>query len=132
MNQPILLDESQVDMAARLLARAFMDDPGTAIVEPDPTRRFDVNRALFAATYGLVAPITQGQCNTFDPAKRAFGLVTSTLDEDNVAWRLALDWTPSEEVLVFGSISRGAAWSNSSSHCLVRPWPDCMALLAGL
>lgn len=67
-----------------------------------------VNRALFAATYGLVAPITQGQCNTFDPAKRAFGLVTSTLDEDNVAWRLALDWTPSEEVLVFGSISRGA------------------------
>lgn len=67
-----------------------------------------VNRALFFAAYGLVAPISQGQCNTFDPVKRSFGLVTSTLDEDNVAWRLALDWTPNDQVLVFGSISRGA------------------------
>lgn len=67
-----------------------------------------VNRALFFGAYGLVAPITQGQCNTFDPVKRSFGLVTSKLDEDNVAWRLALDWTPADNVLVFGSISRGA------------------------
>jgi outer membrane receptor protein involved in Fe transport len=67
-----------------------------------------VNRALFFGAYGMVAPITQGQCNTFDPATRSFGLVTSTLDEDNVAWRLALDWTPAEGVLLFGSISRGA------------------------
>jgi iron complex outermembrane recepter protein len=67
-----------------------------------------VNRALFFPTYGLVAPISQGQCNTFDPATRTFGPVISKLDEDNVAWRLALDWTPSDGVLVFGSISRGA------------------------
>ena len=67
-----------------------------------------VNRALFFPAYGMVAPIGPNDCNTFDPAKRAFGLVTSTLDEDNVAWRVALDWTPAEGVLVFGSISRGA------------------------
>jgi outer membrane receptor protein involved in Fe transport len=67
-----------------------------------------VNRALFFAAYGPVAPISQGQCNTFDPAKKAFGLVTSTLDEDNLAWRVALDWKASEDVLLFGSISRGA------------------------
>jgi outer membrane receptor protein involved in Fe transport len=67
-----------------------------------------VNRALFFAAYGPVAPISQGQCNTFDPAKKAFGLVASTLDEDNVAWRVALDWKASEDVLLFGSISRGA------------------------
>ena len=67
-----------------------------------------VNRALFFAAYGLTAPISQGQCNTFDPVKKAFGLVTSTLDEDNLAWRVALDWKASEDVLLYGSISRGA------------------------
>jgi iron complex outermembrane receptor protein len=67
-----------------------------------------VNRALFFSAYGLVAPITQGQCNTFDPVKKSFGLVTSTLDEDNLAWRVALDWKATEDVLLFGSISRGA------------------------
>jgi iron complex outermembrane recepter protein len=67
-----------------------------------------VNRALFYAQYGLVAPITQGACNTFDPATRSFGFVKSRLDEHNVAWRAALDWQAAENVLVFGSISRGA------------------------
>ncbi len=66
------------------------------------------NRYLFFAANGLVAPITKGQCNTFNPVTHSFGLVTSTLDEDNVAWRLGLDWTPAENVLVYGSISRGA------------------------
>ena len=67
-----------------------------------------VNRALFFAAYGPVAPIVQGGCNTFDPATRSFGLVRSRLDEDNVAWRAALDWQASDDVLVFGSVSRGA------------------------
>jgi outer membrane receptor protein involved in Fe transport len=67
-----------------------------------------VNRALFFAAYGLTAPISQGQCNTFDPIKKSFGPVTSTLDEDNLAWRVALDWKASEDVLLYGSISRGA------------------------
>jgi iron complex outermembrane receptor protein len=67
-----------------------------------------VNRALFAGAYGLVAPIVQGGCNTFDPATKAFGFVKSKLDENNVAWRAALDWQASEDVLVFGSVSRGA------------------------
>lgn len=68
-----------------------------------------VNRALFAQVYGVIpAPIAAGQCNTFDPATRAFGLVSSKLDENNIAWRLALDWTPMENLLLFGSVSRGA------------------------
>jgi iron complex outermembrane recepter protein len=67
-----------------------------------------VNRALFFAAYGPVAPIAQGGCNTFDPATRSFGFVRSRLDEDNIAWRAALDWQATEDVLVFGSISRGA------------------------
>ncbi|MDI1365020.1 MAG: TonB-dependent receptor [bacterium] len=67
-----------------------------------------VNRALFFAAYGLTAPIVRGGCNTFDPVKKSFGFVSSKLDEDNVAWRVALDWKASDDVLLFGSISRGA------------------------
>ncbi|WP_430420353.1 TonB-dependent receptor [Phenylobacterium sp.] len=67
-----------------------------------------VNRTLFFAAYGLVSPIQRGGCVTFNPATRSFGLVSSRLDENNVAWRLALDWKPAQDVLVFGSISRGA------------------------
>ncbi len=47
MTDPALLGESSSAEAGRLLARAFMDDPGTAIVEPDPERRFEVNSGLF-------------------------------------------------------------------------------------
>ncbi|MFN3856515.1 MAG: TonB-dependent receptor [Caulobacter sp.] len=66
------------------------------------------NRALFFGVYGLVAPITTGQCNTFNPNTASFGLVTSELDETNVAWRVALNWTPIEDVMLYASVSRGA------------------------
>jgi iron complex outermembrane recepter protein len=68
-----------------------------------------VNRALFFQTYGaLVAPIGPNQCNTFNPQTLAFGLVTSTLDENNIAWRVAVDWNPADNILVFASVARGA------------------------
>ncbi|WP_305885142.1 TonB-dependent receptor [Phenylobacterium sp. LH3H17] len=66
------------------------------------------NRFLFSAVHGLVAPISQGQCNTFNPTTHSFGLVTSVLDEDNLAWRVGLDWKPTPEVLTYVSVSRGA------------------------
>jgi len=67
-----------------------------------------VNRALFLQTYGVLAPpIAQGQCNTFDPATGTFGEVQSLLDENNVAWRLALNWSPDTDTLVYASVSRG-------------------------
>ncbi|WP_304167282.1 TonB-dependent receptor [Phenylobacterium aquaticum] len=66
------------------------------------------NRALFFGANGLVAPITQGQCNTFNPTTHSFGIVTSKLDEDNVAWRVSLDWKPTDNVLLYGAVSRGA------------------------
>jgi iron complex outermembrane recepter protein len=68
-----------------------------------------VNRALYLQTYGVfAAPISQGQCNTFDPATGTFGEVRSTLDEDNVAWRVSLDWNVADQTLMFLSASRGA------------------------
>ncbi|WP_298673336.1 TonB-dependent receptor [uncultured Sphingomonas sp.] len=66
------------------------------------------NRALFLQLYGtLAAPISANQCNTYNPATNSFGLVTSLIDEDNFAWRAALDLTPSATTLFYASISRG-------------------------
>lgn len=67
-----------------------------------------VNRYLFNTVYGVLAnPISQGQCNTFNPDLGQFGPVQSVLKEDNVAWRVSLDWKPNADTLVYGSISRG-------------------------
>ena len=68
-----------------------------------------VNRALYLQTYGVfAAPISQGQCNTFDPTTGTFGEVRSTLDEDNLAWRVSLDWNVADQMLMYLSASRGA------------------------
>lgn len=67
-----------------------------------------VNRALYLQTYGvLAAPIAEGQCNTFDPVTGTFAEVRSVLDENNVAWRGALNWSPNSDTLVYASVSRG-------------------------
>jgi GNAT superfamily N-acetyltransferase len=47
MIEPVPLTEARVADAGRLLSGAFIDDPGTAVVEPDPARRWEVNRVLF-------------------------------------------------------------------------------------
>lgn len=68
-----------------------------------------VNRALFLQNYGvLTAPVSAGQCHTFDPATGTFREIVSTLDESNVAWRASLDVTPSDSTLMYASVSRGA------------------------
>ncbi|MGQ7829761.1 TonB-dependent receptor [Altererythrobacter sp. Z27] len=66
------------------------------------------NRAFFFLVYGeFTTPITANQCNTFDVDALTFGAVTSTLKEDNVAWRGALTWEPNDDTLVYASVSRG-------------------------
>ena len=60
----------------------------------------------FAFETALVA----GDCVTFDST--TFEPVgpegaKKDLDEDNVSWRVALDWQPTDEMLVYGSISKG-------------------------
>ena len=66
------------------------------------------NRALFLQIYGQLAPpIALNQCNTYNPATNRFGVVNSRLDEDNFAWRAALDVTPSATTLFYASVSRG-------------------------
>lgn len=47
---------------------------------------------------------TTGLGPTFNPNPDGY---TDTLDEDNVSWRFGLNWTPIEDTLVYGNVSRG-------------------------
>jgi ribosomal protein S18 acetylase RimI-like enzyme len=80
-----------LDAAAEVLARAFQDDPGALIVEPDPGLRHEADRTLFAPVvrwaipFGrvLVAVAPQGSIvgvATFVPAGHAIAS-----DEEMVA-----------------------------------------------
>jgi len=72
------------------------------------------SRALFLQTYGVLADeIGQGDCNTFDPETGSFGLVESQTDEDNIAWRLGLDWFVQPETLLYASIAQGYKAGNT-------------------
>lgn len=53
--RPLALDE--VSAASDVLARAFHDDPGGLIIEPDPERRPAALRALFAPVVRLAVPL---------------------------------------------------------------------------
>jgi iron complex outermembrane recepter protein len=66
------------------------------------------SRFLFNSFYGQLAdPISEGECNTFDRDTGQFGEVRSHLDEDNVPWRLALNWQANVDTLLYASISEG-------------------------
>ena len=67
------------------------------------------NRTFYFGVYGATpAPIGVGDCVTFSTDTNDFGIVTSNLNEDNVAWRINVDYSPAERILLYASISRGA------------------------
>ncbi|TGD73372.1 TonB-dependent receptor [Mangrovimicrobium sediminis] len=67
------------------------------------------NRYLYFTAYGVMPEeISAGECNTFHPDTGSFGIVESELNEDNVAWRLALNWWPGEDTLLYASVTQGA------------------------
>ena len=73
-----------------------------------------VNRFLVTTIYGVTpAPIVANGCVTYDPPTNAFRLLSHTLKEDNVSWRVALDWEATSDVLVFASVSEGAKAGNT-------------------
>jgi len=66
------------------------------------------SRFLFNTFYGLLAePISQGECNTFDRDTGQFGEVVSHMDEDNMPWRLALNWQYNADTLLYTSVTEG-------------------------
>ncbi|MDP1630997.1 MAG: TonB-dependent receptor [Caulobacter sp.] len=76
------------------------------------------NRYLYGIFYGATLPadVQAGGCVTtnidfsqpYGSRTGVRGPVVSSLDEDNIAWRLALNWEVNDDVLLFGSVSQGA------------------------
>ena len=60
---------------------------------------------LFSAAYGTV--LLPGECTTLDPFTGEIGAVTDTLSEDNVSWRIGLNYEPNEDVLLYANVSEG-------------------------
>ena len=73
-----------------------------------------VNRFLITTIYGVTpAQIGANACNTYDPVTNAFRQLSHTLKEDNISWRVAIDWQASDDVLLFASVSEGAKAGNT-------------------
>ena len=79
--RPLRVDE--IDQAASMLARAFFDDPGTLIVEPDDDRREAAILALFPAVVRHAL---------------AVGDVTAAVDADGTVVGIAT-WLPPGRVV---------------------------------
>jgi outer membrane receptor protein involved in Fe transport len=59
--------------------------------------------------FRVTADIVPNQCYTLNRAGTNFvnGAVSNSIDQSNFAWRANLDFTPTDDVLLYGSISRG-------------------------
>ena len=79
-------------------------DTGDGIAAEDFT---GLQNAIRAGA-GLPAnpPIPAGGCVTVN-ALVVPGLVTSSLNQDNVSWRAGTEWTPMQRLLVYANVSRG-------------------------
>ncbi|WP_300379188.1 TonB-dependent receptor [Henriciella sp.] len=67
------------------------------------------NRIFYTLTYGVTPPaaLEENGCNTYSETQNAFGPVTSDLTEDNISWRVVGNYTPTDDLLLFASVSRG-------------------------
>ncbi len=61
----------------------------------------------FLATGEVPDPLELNGCNTHNQVTNSFGPTAHKLDEDNLAWRMALDWSPNDDTLVYASVARG-------------------------
>lgn len=71
---------------------------------------WDSGDGRLAAAFSLVASsaLTAGQCVVLDPITRApVNSVTKNLDEENLSWRLGLNWKVTPGTLVYANITRG-------------------------
>jgi iron complex outermembrane recepter protein len=63
--------------------------------------------ALSEALGATPPPLADGSCLTLNSKTYLPGLVTNTLDENNVSWRTGLNWTPAADTLLYGNVSKG-------------------------
>ncbi|HEY2661243.1 MAG TPA: TonB-dependent receptor [Caulobacteraceae bacterium] len=79
-------------------------DTGDGVTAED----FGVLQNVIRGELGLPAnpPIPAGGCVTTNAALVP-GLVRSSLNEDNVSWRVGAEWTPLQRTLVYANVSQG-------------------------
>ena len=63
--------------------------------------------ALASALAGEMITIPPGACATLDANNRPLDLATSSLDEDNLSWRVSLNWKPSNDTLLYANVTKG-------------------------
>ena len=51
--------------------------------------------------------VPTGGCGTTDQFTNEPRPAVDTLSEDNVSWRVGLDWKPNSDILIYGNVSRG-------------------------
>ena len=51
--------------------------------------------------------IGAGECGPINSENNEVEMLDRSLTEDNISFRVALDWTPTEDLLIYGSIARG-------------------------
>ena len=52
------------------------------------------------------APVPPGGCTTFDETLTP-AIFRTTLSEDNLSWHAGLDWKPTPDILIYGSVTKG-------------------------
>lgn len=95
--------------------RSELDFVGcAALTEPAAISAFGAISAYFRNLNGLpAAPFTLANgCATLGPDYLAIE-PRKSLDEDNLSWRVALNWEVSDDVMLFASASRGYKAGNS-------------------
>jgi iron complex outermembrane recepter protein len=62
-----------------------------------------------ATAFSLIAskPIAPGSCVTLNAATFQAGLAHSNLDQDNVSYKVGVDWKPSADTLIYGNVTKG-------------------------
>lgn len=70
-------------------------------------------RAIIFQTYGVIAPeVVKNGCTTYDPVTNTYHEVYSRLNESNFSGRLALQYEPNADSLLFASVARGIKSGN--------------------
>lgn len=66
-----------------------------------------VINVLVSLFTGELGPLTPGACGTINAEDFSVGIITDTLDQDNISWRAGVKWQASPDALFYANISRG-------------------------
>ena len=81
-----------------------ISDAGAGVVGVSAADAFSFLATILS---GTPTTIPAGGCVTLDAATFAPGLATSSLDEDNISWRLGIDYKLSPDALIYANVTRG-------------------------